>query len=493
MYHTFCCLRSWLKLIKKLSFDFESKTKPLSHQIEAIEYVRSHENVALFDEQGLGKSKIVIDALSQNLKDKSIDGALIVCKKTLLYTWKNEIEKHSRLFAIVLDGTKRQRGRILITYGHFYIVNYESLIQEIELVTLLLKHKRFALVLDESQKIKNPESKTANALLSLRGVAVKRIIITGTPIANRPEDIWSQFFFLDGGVLLGSNFDSFKKQFKVELKGTQDLSLFEEKLGSLREKIGSSSLRRTKDILELPEKIYEDVSVEFAPKQRIAYDKARSEMYYEVSNDEGEKVEEDIENYLVKLLRLTQIASNPSLLDKDYNEEPGKFKVLDRIVRDITRQNEKVIVWTSFVGNVRSLRNRYKELGAQMLFGEIPIVERNIVVKKFMEDNHCMVLIANPAAAKEGLTLTAANNAVYLDRSFKMDDYLQSQDRIHRISQTKRCRIMKLIATGSIDEYTDEILEKKELIAKYALGDTERITNKRSYLTKEDLLRILGD
>lgn len=127
-----------------------------------------------------------------------------------------------------------------------------------------------------------------------------------------------------------------------------------------------------------------------------------------------------------------------------------------------------------------------------MLFGEIPIVERNVVVKKFMTDDNCRVLIANPAAAKEGLTLTSANNAIYLDRSFKMDDYLQSQDRIHRISQTKRCKIMKLISVGSVDEYTDEILEKKELIAKYALGDTEQITSKRNYLTKEDLLKILG-
>ena len=357
MFHIFYYLRSWWKLAKKLSFDFESKTKPLSHQIEAIEYVRSHENVALFDEQGLGKSKIVIDALSQNLKEKSIDGALIVCKKTLLYTWKNEIEKHSNLFAIVLDGTKRQRGRTLITYGHFYIVNYESLIQEIELLTLLLKHKRFAIVLDESQKIKNPESKTTNAVLSLRTLAAKKIIITGTPIANRPEDIWSQFFFLDGGALLGNDFGDFKKQYKIELKGTQDLSLFEDHLRSLREKIISFSIRRTKDVLELPEKVFEDVLVEFAPKQRMIYDKVRSELYYEISNAEGKKVEEEIENYLVKLLRLTQISSNPGLLDSYYDEEPGKFKVLDKIIHEVIERDEKVIVWTSFTGNVRSLRN----------------------------------------------------------------------------------------------------------------------------------------
>lgn len=407
--------------------------------------------------------------------------------------WKNEIEKHSNLFAIVMDGTKRQRGRTLLTFGHFYIVNYETLIQETELISLLLKHKKFALVLDESHRIKNPKSKTTEAVMALRSLTTKRIIITGTPIANKPEDIWSQFFFLDGGLLLGNDYGTFKKQFKVDLKGTHDMSIFEASLKLLRDKISKVSIRRTKDILELPEKVYEDVFVELAPKQRVAYDTARDNLYYEISNADGEQIEEEIDNYLVKLLRLTQIASNPGLLDVEYDEEPQKFKILDEIVKEVIEKREKLIVWTTFTRNVRILKNRYKKFGAQMLFGEIPIAERNIIVQKFMDDDNYKVLIANPAAAKEGLTLTAANNAIYLDRNFKMDDYLQSQDRIHRISQTKKCKIIKLIAIDTIDEYTDEILEKKELIAKYALGDTEKISNMRDYLSKEDLLRILGE
>jgi len=113
-------------------------------------------------------------------------------------------------------------------------------------------------------------------------------------------------------------------------------------------------------------------------------------------------------------------------------------------------------------------------------------------MKKFLIKEENKVLIANPSAAKEGLTLTSANNAIYLDRSFKMDDYLQSQDRIHRIGQTKTCNIIKIIASNTIDEYTDEILEKKEIIAKYALGDVNHLVRKRNYLSKEDLIRILG-
>jgi len=479
-------------MIEKIKFDYSPKTTPLSHQIEAIDYIKNHDLVPLFDEQGLGKSKMVIDALCSNIKSKDIDGALIVCKKTLLFNWKNEILKHSHLFPVILSGTKRQRGRSFLTYGHFYIVNYELLVQEIELVNLILKHKNFAIVLDESQKIKNPNAKVTKAILSLKDKAKKKIIITGTPIANRPEDIWSQFYFLDGGKLLGNDFYQFKRKYNLKLKGETSLEKYEKCLLELRKKIDKVSIRRTKDILELPEKRYIDVIVDLSPKQQEIYDTVREELYYEIAGEDGETIINEIDNYLVKLLRLTQIASNPSLIVKDYEETPSKFLRLDEIIHEIVGAEEKAIIWTSFRKNVRALKRRYKDLGALMIFGEIPIEERNNVVVKFMNEPKYKILIANPAAAKEGLTLTSANNAIYLDRNFKMDDYLQSQDRIHRISQTKKCSIVKLIARNTIDEYTDEILEKKELIAKYLLGDSSDIKPKREFLTKERLLEILG-
>jgi len=479
-------------MVEKIKFDYSPKTTPLSHQIEAIEYIKRHDIVPLFDEQGLGKSKMVIDALCSNIESKEINGALIVCKKTLLYTWKNEILKHSHLFPVVLSGTKRQRGRSFLTYGHFYIVNYESLVQELEIIKLILKHKNFVIVLDESQRIKNPSAKITKALLSLRNLAKKKIIITGTPIANRPEDIWSQFYFLDEGDLLGNDFYEFKKKYDLKLKGEDSLKKYEKDLLELRRKIDEVSIRRTKDILELPEKKYADVFIDLSPEQQEIYDTAKKELYYEIKDKDGERVVDEIENYLVKLLRLTQIASNPALIVEDYDEIPSKFLKLDEIVNNIVGNGEKAIIWTSFKKNVRALRRRYKDLGALMLFGEIPIEERNNVVVKFMSMSKHKILIANPAAAKEGLTLTSANNAIYLDRNFKMDDYLQSQDRIHRISQTKKCNIIKLIARNTIDEYTDEILEKKELVAKYALGDSNNLDMKRQCLSKEDLLNILG-
>ena len=476
----------------KISFDYTPRTKPLNHQVEAIDFVSSHDIVPLFDEQGLGKSKVVIDALCRNLKTGAIEGALIICKKSLLYMWKREVEKHSNLFPVVIDGTKKTRGRSLLRLGHFYIGNYETVVENYDLIELLLKSRKMALVLDESQTIKNPEAKVTRTILGLRNLVEKRIIITGTPIANKPDDIWSQFFFLDGGRLLGVGYPAFKKQFKLNLKGVQDLSQFEANLTALREKIASISIRRTKNVLELPDKTFAQITVKLANKQREIYDLAREEMLCEITNVSGETIQEEIENYLVKLLRLTQIASNPRLIDDAYEETPAKFLALDELLSNVIEKGEKAIVWTSFVDNVRALKHRYSGYGARTLFGEMPIIEREIVMAKFLKDDLCRVLVANPSAAKEGLTLTSANNAIYLDRNFKMDDYLQSQDRIHRIGQTRPCEIFKLIADDTIDEYTDEILEKKETISKYTLGDTKNLKQNRSYLSKEDLLIILG-
>lgn len=479
-------------MIEKIKFDYSPKTRPLSHQIEAINFIKKNSVIPLFDEQGLGKSKAVIDALCSNIKNKIIDGALIVCKKSLLYMWKNEIMKHSYLFPVILSGRKQQRGRSFLTYGHFYIVNYESLIQELELIKLVLKHKNFAIVLDESQKIKNPKAKVTKAVLSLRNMAKKKIIITGTPIANKPGDVWSQFYFLDGGELLGDDYSSFKKKYDLALKGETSLKRYERKLLELRNKVNKVSIRRTKEILELPEKRYVDIELDLSLKQKEIYETAKKELYYEIMEVDGEKIIEEIDNYLVKLLRLTQIASNPGLIVKYYDETPSKFWKLDVILKKTIANKEKAIIWTSFRKNIRILRRRYKDLGALMLFGEIPIVERNNIVVKFMDLEKYKVLIANPAAAKEGLTLTSANNSIYLDRNFNMDDYLQSQDRIHRIGQTKKCNIIKLIARRTIDEYTDDILQKKEAIAKFTMGDTGDIDMRKQYLSKEDILEILG-
>ncbi len=211
-------------------------------------------------------------------------------------------------------------------------------------------------------------------------------------------------------------------------------------------------------------------------------------------NLEGDLIVEEAENILKKLLRLTQIASNPFLIDKSYSDTPVKFQSLDKLLIEIISKDEKAVIWTNFVNNIMALKNRYVHYNPLIIHGSVPIKDRAIFVKKFQESDKNKILIANPAAAREGLTLTKANNAIYLDRNFNLVDYLQSQDRIHRISQTKHCNIYKILAKNTIDEYIDKLVEVKQDIASFVQGDHNTLKT-GSYgflLNKNELLNMLG-
>jgi len=134
--------------------------------------------------------------------------------------------------------------------------------------------------------------------------------------------------------------------------------------------------------------------------------------------------------------------------------------------------DSKLIIWTGFVENVNWLAARLSEFDPVCIHGKLPIHQRNDAVTQFIKSSN-PVLIATPGAAKEGLTLTVANHAIFFDRGFSLDDYLQAQDRIHRISQTRKCYVHNLMANDTIDEWVDVLLTAKFHAAQLAQGDIE--------------------
>lgn len=469
--------------------NFTAKTQALAHQVEAINYISQHKEVALFDEQGLGKTKIVIEALCHSMQQGDIEGVLVVAPMSLLYNWEQEVLKHSFLIPIVLRGSKKEKRYKFMTGANFYITNYEAVIAELSRIRRFCKSRKIAIVLDEAARIKEPTTKTAQALFELKNYSEKRIIITGTPVANTPVDLWSQYYFLNGGKLLGKDYNEFKADFNERSFN------YDARLKELRKVVAQHSIRRCKNnVLELPEKRFINIYVRLSGKQLSLYTKLRDELRIEVLNIEGETIVDDAENILKKLLRLTQIASNPHLIDKGHTETPAKFTALESLLSDIFSRNEKVIIWTSFVENILILKNRLNQYYPLVIYGGIPIKDRAEIVKTFQESEENKIIIANPSAAREGLTLTKANNAIYVDRNFNLVDYLQSQDRIHRISQTKECNIYKILAEGTIDGYIDRLIEAKRDIAGYVQSDSESIKgeNIEFLLNKKELLSILG-
>lgn len=460
------------------NLDLSARFAGYAYQLEAVEIVKDLEYSALFHEQGLGKTKIGIDLALEWIRDGAVDCVMIVTKRSLIANWLDEISNHTHLNAKVLGQDRKGNFFALNSPSRLFLIHYEAVRSEADRLELFLQTRRVAVILDEAQKIKNPESQLTQSFHALSQHFSRRVIMTGTPVANRPEDIWAQIFFLDGGQSLGTDFDEFRKNIQLDNDLHDDVDRQMELasgLSSVFEKVRPFTVRETKDTagIELPEKIIIPVRVFMEPRQGALYAKIQKELSAEVIQD-GQLVIDDAEATLKRILRLVQIASNPSLVDESYSAEPGKLLELRRIVTEATSEGSKVIVWTSFVKNAEWLYSELSEHGAVRVHGGLDIEDRNRSIESFKKDPEILVLVATPGAAKEGLTLTMANQAIFYDRSFSLDDYLQAQDRIHRISQTQTCQIWNLICTDTVDEWLDSLLAAKRLAARLIQSDINK-------------------
>ena len=457
---------------------FSARHQALPFQAEAVLATRELPYAALFHEQGLGKTKMALDLALHWLTSGTVDSVMVVTKKALIPNWERETKFHTNLRPVVLSQDRRSNFYALNRPGRLYLAHYEVMHSERGRLLLFAKARRLGVILDESQRIKNPNSRAATALHALGPLLTRRVIMSGTPVANRPYDIWSQVYFLDGGESLGSSFSSFKAEmdFRKELGEDSDAtSAFEHRLGGLYEKIRHFAIRKTKTSAEinLPGKVVRNTLADLESGQSILYEKYRRELAAEVLRD-GLTTLDDAEEILKRLLRLVQVASNPNLVDEGYEGIPGKFSVLDSIVSNLKASGPKSIIWTGFTENVGKIAQRYPMMRPARVHGGLSIPDRTHDLDRFMGDPSCRILVATPGAAKEGLTLTVANHALFFDRTFSLDDYLQAQDRIHRISQANECVVENIIAVGTIDEWVGELLSAKELAAALVQGDITR-------------------
>ena len=485
-------------LILKREPRLDPRHQAFLYQVQAIEAVRNLEYAALFHEQGLGKTKIELDLALTWLKEDVVDSVLIVTKRSLVKNWSDEIKTHTYFEARLLGQDRNANFFAFNSPARLYLTHYEVLKSEERRFALFQKTRKIAVILDEAQKIKNPDAEITKTFHNLASGFVRRVIMTGTPVANRPYDIWAQIKFLDAGKSLGPSFAKFRDALDLNNDLADNVparEAFEEQLGSVFSKIQPFSVRETKGSagIELPEKLIENVTVQLEERQRELYERFRTELRAEVLR-EGELVEDDAEEILKRLLRLVQIASNPLLVDQSYRPEPGKMATARRLVERALGQGSKVIVWTNFIANADWLARKFANSGTAVVHGNKSIADRNSALDAFKNNPEIRVLVATPASAKEGLTLTAANHAIFFDRSFSLDDYLQAQDRIHRISQTKECHVWNLIATGTVDDWVDMLLAAKHLAAQLAQGDidSEEYRQRANYDFGRVVREILG-
>ena len=486
------------KLTLKREPDLTLKHQAFAYQLEAVNSVKDLEYAAIFHEQGLGKTKVAIDLIVYWLARRLLDTALIVVKKGLLDNWQRELASHTELVPQVLTNNRGRNFFVFNSPARVMLVHYEAVKAEKDRMDLFLRTRNIGVILDESTKIKNPNSVLTRTFLDLAPLFTRRVIMSGTPVSNRPHDIWSQIKFLDGGTSLGDDFGEFKRSVNLsnDLAGVRSRQkALEAQLQHIFHAISRFTVRETKKSakINLPEKVIHSVVTEWEPRQLELYRQIRESLRAIVFQD-GQLMADEADVVLKRLLRLVQVTSNPNLIDVSYQVEPGKLEALLDLVSSIVRDGEKCIVWTSFVDNVEWLARILCRHNPQQVHGMLSSREQTDAIRTFLDESSAKVFIATPGSAKEGLTLTVANHVIFYDRLFSLDDYLQAQDRIHRISQEKICYVYNLIMRDSIDEWIEALLHSKRVAAQLVQGDinSETYQNEMSY-EFGDILRAILD
>lgn len=316
------------RIVSRTVTDYTSKTDAFPYQLQAFLTVRDLDYSAILHEQGLGKTKIAVDLMLYWLKHRDIDTVMVVTKKQLVKNWENELAVHTHIKPKVLSSNKVDNFYVFNSAAKVVIANFEALSTDKERVKLFLKCRNVAIIIDESTKLKNPDAQLTKDFFELADLFKIRTIMTGTPVANRPYDIWAQIYFLDKGRSLGTDFAEFKRHTDLSNKlGDDDEAreLFESTVAGIFEKISAFTVRETKKscAIALPQKVYESVYTCFEPTQYRMYRTVLHELEIEVKRD-GEAVVDDDSVALKRLLRLLQITSNPKLLHETYAAISGK-------------------------------------------------------------------------------------------------------------------------------------------------------------------------
>ena len=436
-------------------------------------------------EQGLGKTRVALESFRQLRTTGRADTLVVICPNSLKRNWAIEAARFTpELEVCIIQGPLQERRSMLSqTKAAVIVINYEGARNEVISIRALMGRTRSALVLDESHYVKNLRSLNSIAARHFAPLTEFRWLLSGTPVTNTPTDLYSQLRLVAGDKVFGP-FDAFMAQY-----GDDKIQKQREEL---RQRIAPYVFRRTKDqCLDLPERTFVDLYVSLPAWQRQLYDEARASIVRQVRQMSHEEFAAFAPTALTRLLRLSQIASNPALVFPEEKRLPAKISELDRILTDLLQANErKIVVWSHYVRNIEILAQRYARIGAVTLYGGTPPEERQEVVRRFQEDPEVRVLIGNPAAGGMGFTLTAASYTIYESLSWRYDLYAQSQDRVHRIGQTTPVTYIRLISENTVDEVMAETLTRKAEMAQAILGD-ESVPFSVSEMTPEEFCTVL--
>ncbi len=467
-------------LAAEVGKDFQGTLFP--YQRDGLQWLKFLEDGGfgglLADEMGLGKTVQVLAFFSQA---KLIKPCLIVVPTSLLFNWQREIEKFLPSFSVYRhEGKQRllslealqQKPIILVSYAHMRLDS-----------DLLQKLDYQVIVIDEAQAIKNPDSQIAQICARLS--ADLRLAITGTPIENRLEDLWSIFRFLQPD-LLGD-----RKQFQTEMLSAQLNAQYFERV---KRKILPFILRRKKSqvALDLPPKLEQTVFVEMSEYEREIYDRwlkqTRHGLLQKITLDGASSHRMEI---LEAILRLRQLCAHPWLIEERQGEDPAicaKFQRLLSDLQEVVEEKQKVLVYSQFTSMLKLIEQSVKQKGWKSVYLDGSTKDREKVVRQFQEDPDTQVFLVSLKAGGVGLNLTAADYVFLYDPWWNEAVERQAIDRAHRLGKKGTVIARRYITALSIEEKIMRLKEHKVALSQHLLESEEGF----SQVSLEDLLSLIS-
>ena len=442
---------------------------------------------ANFSVPGAGKTNALLAIHALEASQRENLKLLVVCPKNAMISWDDEIEEClGEGFKFVrLTGGKSMVAKQLGAAPRFALISYQQLQTSWTQVLQYLYEQNVHLTLDESHRIKAGNSSLqGQAAIKLAPFAVRRDILSGTPMPQGLSDISAQFDFLWPKLNLAA---------ELELESDP-----QKRLEIARDKIQPFYVRTTKPELGISAPDVRPVNVRMSNEEEQTYNLLRS---YTAQHLAGLDLSDKsiYRKFGASLMRLLQFSSLPSLLEKAVekvglssdlmfrleamaSKPSSKVAQLDALVeRTLDNTSEKVVIWSSFLGSIEMLEKRYRHLGATSIHGGVQTGDERDVdtregrIRRFHNDESCRVLVANPAACGEGISLhKAAHNAFYLDRSFNAAHFLQSIDRINRrgLPEGVVTKVRVLTLQGTIDEVVAKRLHLKVSAMQEILADS---------------------
>lgn len=487
---------------------FRGELRP--YQREGLTWLMFHADlglgVCLADDMGLGKTIQFLAWLQQaKLREHEQSGGtvrrpvLLVVPMSILANWENEARRFTpELTVYVHHGTQRLANQAFLDRARsadLVITTYSIVFRDEELISQI---EWTGITLDEAQNIKNIETKQSRAVRRLcyeqlnqsRGIRTfSRMALTGTPLENRLEELWSIFDFLNPGFF--GTLNDFRTQYAAPIERQRDAGA----AAALSRLLRPFVLRRLKSdpqvVSDLPEKIEMNVVVPLTQEQASLYQSALDDMLPQLETASGIHRKGLV---LATITKLKQICDHPALALKDGSSLDGrshKLACVVQLIETMIAEGDKVLIFTQFAQLGHLLQPYLTErLGTEVLFlhGGLSRKDRDQVVTRFQDSAGPPVFVLSLKAGGFGLNLTEANQVIHFDQWWNPAVENQATDRVYRIGQKRNVQVRKILCQGTLEERIAEMLQMKRELAEQVVGSTKDSITKMS---TEDLRRLL--